>query len=152
MPVGNPKLSALEVLLKKRDQLFGKLELLQARAERTNVELRSVRRLLTDLENELHSVRISTLPIAHPTIAAPSRRNLDVYRAWVAVVEKISNSTDSKGLTRSQVAQSIRSSVPDVTDATVRSHLHRFKKRGLLAQNGNYWKLGPNSEATTILP
>ena len=147
MSYENPTLAALEALLKKRDQLFGKLELLQARAERTNEKIRSVRRSLVDLENELHSVRISHHPIAQPTIAAPSRRNLDVYRAWAAVVEKISFSDDPRGLTRSQVAQTIQSSIPGVTAATVRSHLHRFKKRALLVQNGNYWQLGPNGGA-----
>lgn len=138
-------MNALQVLLQKRDKLSDNLARLQKRAERTQQKIRAIREEMIAIENGIRTVRIASRELAHPMIATPSKKNLDVLRVWAALSELLSKSHDPRGVPVHQVKETIFLAVPGIPDGTVRSHLFRLKKRQLLEEHGNYWRLGPKS-------
>lgn len=98
-----------------------------------------------EIENQLFNLRIVGTPVAHPISSAPSRRNVDVRRASLGLMGALARSSQSDGLSQDGCAEAIRNAVPAITEATIRSHLHRFKNRGLISKAGARWYLkGPS--------
>ncbi len=93
------------------------------------------------LENAIHAASIHTRGMALPTSARPSPKNLDFLRSWMAIRESIANSGDPCGLPHHKVVQVITRAVPGIREATIRSHLHRLRKRGFVEKVSNSWRL-----------
>ena len=93
------------------------------------------------LENAIHEARIRARGMALPTSARPSPKNLGFLRSWMALREAIANSYDPCGLPHHMVVQVITRSVPGIREATIRSHLHRLRKRGFVEKVSNSWRL-----------
>lgn len=142
----------MESLIERRGKLKDQILALEERASRTRDEIRTARTTLIEIENAINEAQIAGHPVAHPTLGPPTSRNLPAIRAWSALVVAIHRDTDDKGLPGRNVRQLIQNAVPGIADATVRSHLHRFKKRGLLVQRGDRWFLGPQSQGRNSLP
>jgi hypothetical protein len=93
------------------------------------------------LENAIHEARIGIRGAVLPTSARPSPKNLGFLRSWMALREAIANSYDPCGLPHHKVVQVISRAVPGIREATIRSHLHRLRKRGFVEKVSNNWRL-----------
>lgn len=143
MPTQTQSITALHALLDQRDRLSDAIGKLQERALRIRNEIRSRQMDLIAVENAIREVQVASNTIAHPSLGPPTSRNLGVIRAWTAVAAELDKETARNGLTVQAIQHIIIRSVPGISSSTVRSHLHRFKKRGLLRQHGSRILKGP---------
>jgi len=113
----------------------------QARIAKLRDTDRALRLRYVELENAIHDVRIRARGMILPTSARPSPKNLGFLRSWAALRQAIAGCDDPSGLPHYKVARVISQAVPGIRDATIRSHLHRLRKRGLLEKVGSSWRL-----------
>lgn len=95
------------------------------------------------LKNQIHAFKIQNALIPRPTKSAPSVRSADQMRAWAALYEALQSLKPGKVLHQAECALIIGSAVPNCPSSKIRSHLHRFKRNGLIAKSGSGWALAP---------
>lgn len=139
----------LASLIAQQDRVCHERHLVQTKIERLQFEVRHLRDHELALQNQIHDVRIRGSHITLPTSALPSPKNLDFIRAWTALQEAMTKSGPDFPLSRSQCVEIIRKTVPGIADATVRSHLHRLRKRGFIEKVGGAWRLAPRHEGNS---
>lgn len=93
---------------------------------------------LVDLDNRIQHLRICTGLVPLPGRTTVSKRNLGFLAAYAALHDAIKNIAGG-GLSHHLVVDVIKRGAPGIPDATVRSHLYRLKKRGLIQKQGSHW-------------
>lgn len=136
---------------------------LVAQQEKTRLERIQVRRLIDDkqklasrlrdreiiLQNQIHEQRILQNSVPLPTTAPPSSKNIPFLRAWSALQAQLAHLEVGQTLRHGACTAIVRSAVFGIPDSTIRSQLHRLKKRGLIEKIGSDWrltKIGKNVE------
>ncbi len=76
----------------------------------------------------------------------PDRRSLtlknsDVMRVWTAIQNAFAGQFAREGLANNQLYEAMRAAVPNISESTMRSHLHRLKGKRFLTKIGAYWFL-----------
>jgi len=72
-------------------------------------------------------------------------KNSDATRAWLGIQNAFTTQFADEGLVSQQLYKAMCSILPELSESTMRSHLHRLKKRNALIKIGSRWflKAGP---------
>jgi hypothetical protein len=143
-PLDNTQLDAI---LLRLNQVCSERTQLEARVKKLHDKIRNLRLTELQLQNERHALLIENSSLISPTSGLPSRNSMALLRAWAALHKALSDCRDASGLADFNVRAAIASSRPAMPDATVRSYLHRFKKKGLVSRRGSYWQLTGDAQA-----
>jgi hypothetical protein len=68
-------------------------------------------------------------------------KNADVVRVWGAIQDAFAGPFAREGIASNQLYKAMRTAIPGIPDSTMRSHLHRLKKRRFLSHIGSRWFL-----------
>ncbi len=111
------------------------------RISNAQLRLNKLKNLEISLQNQLHELQIRNDQVELPTTASISNKNIDYLRAWAALRAALITSNPSSLLAHHQCVRVLRTAVPGIGEATIRSHLHRLKKRGFIEKIGGGWRL-----------
>jgi hypothetical protein len=134
-------LSVLTGLLEQQSRELSDLKRDEAKFRLLQDRIRKRRQPLALIENQIRDAKIKSNNIPLPVRGIPNARSMDVLRVWSALYETLIAHREPEGLLHYQVCDVIRRAVPDIADATVRSHLLRLKRQGYLAKNLGRWRL-----------
>lgn len=140
------ELSALRI---QRARLAERQSLLQVKLGKLKHELNEVAQQIIEIENEISAARLRGGDIPSPLDGSPSKRTLPTMVAWAALHQAITFYDAEDGLPSDLAHRAIRIALPGTPDSTIRSYLHRFKKRGLLVQKNGRWRLGTAGNVTS---
>jgi hypothetical protein len=93
------------------------------------------------LERTLRLVRAHADRALVPGGGNLTLKNRDVARVWIAIQDAFASPFANEGLASNQLYEAMRIAVPELAESTMRSHLHRFKKKRVLSQIGFRWFL-----------
>jgi hypothetical protein len=113
----------------------------QGRVEREQQQIAKATEEYARLERAVRDARAHRNRALLPGKSKLNLKNSDVMRVWVAIQEAFGGPFARDGLASNQLYEAMRKAVPDIPDSTMRSHLHRFKKRRALSQIGFRWFL-----------
>lgn len=131
----------IEALTAQQERIRGERDLLKKKIEQLARQERELVQQESEIQNRIHDVRARQLTIGLPTTASPSPKNFDFLRAWVALSDVLSAADAGTPVGRRVCTETIRRAVPGIPDNTIRSHLHRLKKRGFIEAVGSGWRL-----------
>ena len=146
--MGTIEKSHLATLLALRAQLSRRREELNRKLSGVRNMLGDVERDIVNIENEISSAKWSCGDIPSPINGAPTKRAAGVLKAWAAVYRAIHEASERDGLPNALARRAIQNALPGVPDATCRSYLHRFSKRGHIAMRNGRWFLATSSMGT----
>ena len=137
--------SALVSLLEKQEHLRAEDRNLERKLRRFQQRRQELRDQEVRIQNEIHAIQIRDERLLSPLLGQPTERSMGMLRTWGVVHQALRSATDPNGMGGGHLRRLVQDSAPCIADATVRSQLHRLKRRGLLVQRGNYWQLGPSA-------
>ena len=95
----------------------------------------------TQLERTLRFLLTHSKRTLVPGRGKLTLKNRDVARVWVAIQDAFTGPFAREGLASNQLYGAMRTAIPELPESTLRSHLHRFKKKRVLSQIGFRWFL-----------
>ena len=116
----------------------------QRRLHRVAREEREIARADEEYEllaRALRDVRAHMTGALLPGSGSVNLKNADVMRVWLAIQGAFAAPFAHEGLVRHQLYSAMRVAMPGIPDSTMRSHLHRLKKKKALTQIGSHWFL-----------
>ena len=118
----------------------------QDRASRRAVERENALIAMANEEYERleQAVRQAKAHGARARLPGGSKLNVktaDVLRVWIAIQGAFTGPFAIYGLASNELYKAMRAAIPGIPNSTMRSHLHRFKKKRTLVQIGFRWFL-----------
>lgn len=134
--------SKLDEVSRKRNSIERRIAALRAETDRLRV-------LEIEIGNEIHRAKQAVSNVLEGTGGPLNARSLATIRCWAAVHRALSTQQTKEGLSNAAIQKVILGACPGSPEATVRSYLHRFKKRGLIRRQGAYWRLTEDGHGGT---
>lgn len=136
-----PSQADLAALLQKREQLAFERTRYERRLEVLRTKISKLRVLETELDNEINRSRLRPSGGLEALDGSLNARSLATLRVWSSLHRVLSRCPTKDGCSTRDAHRAILEACPGAPDSTVRSYLHRFKKRGLVEQKANRWLL-----------
>ena len=111
----------------------------EAKVAKLKRELHELAQQIIEIENEISSARLRGGQIPSLMPASPSRRSVGVLKAWASLHQAITTYEERDGLPMDLAHRA--HALPGTPGSTIRSYLHRLKRRGFIAEANGRWTL-----------